>query len=469
MTIFVKKTSMRILGLALVLMMVFGLSSVAFAEADPYFALGSGTEEDPFLLSTPDDLFMLSDIMTSWDAELQSQAYAWYKLTNDIDMAGYDWYPIGESNARIFRGNFNGNNMTISNLASAPQNGLDAFNRGFFGYLGGTVYDLKLTNVNFSGNPAGSASGMGGITGTLWTNLANGAIGVVENCSVTGTLTTETGNNVGGIVGLVSGPNARISNCSFIGYITAETSSSNYLGGIVGRINADNLIVEDCYSGGILTRPGIGGQKIGKIAGGAAGTQMNTSTFTNDTTTMFKIATSLIAGDVWEGYDGIEVFDHDHALIGAITKEATCVSTGEMTYACDACDEARIGVIARNLFNHDGDTTETVIFVATEDAEGSIGVYCADCNALIDTRAIPKVGTKVDAFVTKRNGNNNDLTITIAENFADGKSIEIDETFAIKNNASDYYEIGEFLVYVGTTGNDKISGIKLYKLINIAA
>ena len=63
------------------------------------------------------------------------------------------------------------------------------------------------------------------------------------------------------------------------------------------------------------------------------------------------------------------------------------------------------------------------------------------------------------AFVTKLNGNQNDLTITITELFSDGKKNVITVTLKINNNAAGTYKVGDYKVYVDTKGNTQIREI----------
>ena len=66
------------------------------------------------------------------------------------------------------------------------------------------------------------------------------------------------------------------------------------------------------------------------------------------------------------------------------------------------------------------------------------------------------VSATPSAYVTKRNGNKNDLTVTVTVLYSDGTSEEITETFSIDNNAADTYTVGDYSVYVDTKGNDQI-------------
>ncbi|MCL2741486.1 MAG: hypothetical protein FWE70_05165, partial [Oscillospiraceae bacterium] len=60
------------------------------------------------------------------------------------------------------------------------------------------------------------------------------------------------------------------------------------------------------------------------------------------------------------------------------------------------------------------------------------------------------------AFVTKLNGNQNDLTVTVTEVYSNGMKFVTAKTIKINNNAAGTYEVGDYKVYVDTKGNDQI-------------
>ena len=66
------------------------------------------------------------------------------------------------------------------------------------------------------------------------------------------------------------------------------------------------------------------------------------------------------------------------------------------------------------------------------------------------------VSASPSAYVEKLNGNKNNLTIKITENFSDGNVNIIEATFSINNNAADTYQVGMYKVYVDTKGNTQI-------------
>ena len=108
----------RILAWVLALVMIVGLlPTVAFA-AD---LSGSGTEDDPYLIATADDLVTFRDLVNGAGAGKTSTLYA--KLTDNIDLSGQtNWTPIGKafggpySSPVKYAGTFDGNGHKVTNL-----------------------------------------------------------------------------------------------------------------------------------------------------------------------------------------------------------------------------------------------------------------------------------------------------------------------------------------------------------------
>ena len=74
------------------------------------------------------------------------------------------------------------------------------------------------------------------------------------------------------------------------------------------------------------------------------------------------------------------------------------------------------------------------------------------------------VDVKVSAYVTKLNGNKNDLTITVTEIYFDETLNTVTKTFSINNNAADTYIIGPYKVYVDTKGNVQIRDCRIVEI-----
>lgn len=105
------------------------------------------------------------------------------KLVNDVDLAGIDWEPIGQTGATTFNGVFDGQNHTIYNLTvnSVDQTGAH-YSSGLFGWVeshttgNGHLKNIKINGANIKGNHC-----CGALVGYITQGTA-----LVENCHVTG-------------------------------------------------------------------------------------------------------------------------------------------------------------------------------------------------------------------------------------------------------------------------------------------
>ena len=189
------------------------------------------------------------------------------KLTSDIDLAGHAWTPIGNGSrlgslamGKQFKGTFDGNGKTISNLNINTTQGTD-FAVGLFGVVnGGTVKNLKLQKVAVDVPTSemaaaavgmltgeGTVSGVEVLSGHVAAVRGNGAIvgrmikgGTISGCK-NYAMVTGTGANVGGIVGAAyytaEGQTMIIEACGNYGTVTGTAGA---VGGIVG-LSAANV------------------------------------------------------------------------------------------------------------------------------------------------------------------------------------------------------------------------------------
>jgi len=209
------------------------------------FLTGEGTEDNPYLIYTPDELNLIGLFQCDWDKH--------YKLMADIDMSGFDGkdgkpsfniiapgYVYGFEVILNFRGTpftgiFDGNGHTISNLTvEADTCG------GMFGGLGaaGEIRDLGVMDVNVVGSYC-----VGGLVGFS----AYGAS--VTQCYSTGEVSGN--GDIGGLVGINSGNITTSSS-------TCMVSGTGWsIGGLVGE-NIDRITTS--YSAGPVSGDsGVGG------------------------------------------------------------------------------------------------------------------------------------------------------------------------------------------------------------------
>ena len=164
------------------------------------FAGGTGTESDPYLISTGAQLAYLAKKYESGPLY-----YAHFKLTNDIDMGGIAWTkPIGiNENYRKFAATFDGCGYTIYNLNLVYYSTLG--HMGLFGVTENAT--IKNVNVEFFTTPL--TNNTTSATGTMYIGGLIGAMykGTVTDCSAVGkidwTVTQQSKYAyIGGLIGV---------------------------------------------------------------------------------------------------------------------------------------------------------------------------------------------------------------------------------------------------------------------------
>jgi len=273
------------------------IDAESIVVTEPKILDGEGTEENPYLINNLDDLKKFRDAVNAG----VTYAGEYVLLTSDIDLSGEVWTPIGISNydktpetsdVRMFAGNFDGGNHTISGLTSegyipsADQTKSTEYCFGLFGY----VYGSNISNVNMAdvdidcgtrkdtaGNDV-AGSGVAALIGYYFPK--NDAVSVIENCHVLGG-TVKASNNMGGLIGhmdsQISQPSVDITikNCSNAADVTTEAREA---GGILGLMNSareGNYYVTmrgtvnfvDCVNTGDITSLGGGAPSAGGILG----------------------------------------------------------------------------------------------------------------------------------------------------------------------------------------------------------
>ena len=241
------------------------------------------------------------------------------KLTADIDLAGEEWTPIGNS-TNTFNGTFDGNGKSIKNLNIVETEAKEGKAYiGFFGYAkNATIKNVTFENVNLNipcldidhsqghiGAVAGSLEGTSTIENVTVkgdikvyaTQAANGAsrVAVVAGGNSYGNVTMENvhvianegsyliaNNNAGALAGQLQGKSV-CKNCSSNIDVTVNKF---FAGGLIGLAAGDQLF-ENCHTtGDIAVVAGREGRahdqyRVGGIAGGWADGKNNVCTLTN--------------------------------------------------------------------------------------------------------------------------------------------------------------------------------------------
>ena len=166
------------------------------------------------------------------------------ELTDNIDLSSVEnWVPIGTS-TNPFKGVFDGNNKTISNLKITGGGYI-----GLFGYVDGGA---AIKNVNLIGANVSGTERVGGLIGEIIGNTT------VSNCSIDETsYISGTDSNTGGLIGAAQcGGASTISLSSLTNYaaVTNTASSNSRAGGIIGQVTRNaNVTITNCHNHGVLS------------------------------------------------------------------------------------------------------------------------------------------------------------------------------------------------------------------------
>lgn len=241
----------RILSLALACVLGAMLLPVMPAQAAADFDGGSGTANDPYIISTAEQLGRFRDLVNGGQETICAQ------VVDNLDMEMRDWVSIGLS-SRGYRGTFDGNGYAIRNLkidryssGTTVDSGSTLYGGGLFGIVGrgGVVRHVNVDGVVSANGTVYNCPDIGAVCG--------GNMGTVEECFSTCDvrdfdLTVNSGSgyvNVGGIVGYNNGV---VRNCYMVGDMDVRVEGLGFknvnVGGVVGKVGVDGAAIENCYS-----------------------------------------------------------------------------------------------------------------------------------------------------------------------------------------------------------------------------
>lgn len=198
---------------------------------------GSGTQTDPYQIGSGAELAWLANAVNN----ASSGTKFYVELTDDIDLGGQPWTPIGKfgygSSDRSFSGSFRGNGHTVKGLNVSAE----------YAGLFGSINDAEITGVVVQGTVVSTNTNNGDAGGIV--GRAIGTTNKIINCG--NEAAVSGGCNVGGILGNNQAYNTKITvlNCYNMGHISA----SDRAGGIVGRCGGSSLSVTNCYNTGEIT------------------------------------------------------------------------------------------------------------------------------------------------------------------------------------------------------------------------
>ena len=234
-----------------------GTTTPGASEQMPAYSGGSGTESDPWQISSVKDLQMLASTINEgkaagFDADctdtgdgIPGNYHGYYfKQTTDLDLSSIaSWDPIGYSGNFYFAGNYDGGRYTISNAKSTGKNDADGFaTAGIFGWVAfGSVKNLTIKNADFFAEGNNKMSYAGGVLAVAYNCT-------VENCSVYNSKIesrrnpNENSNYAGGITGIAL--KSSFEKCASVGNTIRHGS---FGGGFIGSLDGEDSNFTNCY------------------------------------------------------------------------------------------------------------------------------------------------------------------------------------------------------------------------------
>ena len=203
-------------------------------EGGGLFESGYGTESEPYVIVNAEQLQRMANALVS-------DKFVYFQLGADIDMSGIEnWTPLNSIDPYNKFISFDGNNHVIKNFSCSGKS-----YSSFFGVLNGECKNVGFVNANVSGT---NATGIiGGYIGDG--NADERHVGYVENCYVTGTV-TSTNDATAGLFGKVGAEKNGVKNVVVNCYSTADVmAQSGDAGGLigVGPIEITNSTVPAAY------------------------------------------------------------------------------------------------------------------------------------------------------------------------------------------------------------------------------
>lgn len=232
--------------------------------------VGSGTEFDPYLISSENDLAFVAKQVNNGTTTYAGEHL---KLTVDLDLGGHNWNPIGQLKANPFSGSFDGDGHIITGLAVKTIDDKNAIYGGVFG----CIIDGTVRNLSVDGAKINSAKYAGGIAGVLNVTAGTGSASIVNchvsNCElfglqpggIVGRTSTKKANKGQITVTGCSSVNNTLSPCTTDDFPSADMASF-YMGGIVGA--AGVAVISGCWVETVtLNAFGDGNPWVGGIVG----------------------------------------------------------------------------------------------------------------------------------------------------------------------------------------------------------
>lgn len=401
---------MRLALLALAALVWIAVPVSARAETDVWdgtiasgFAVGTGTENDPYQINTAAELAYFAENVNAGN---------WYDgeyiiLKNNINLNNQEWTPIG-NHSNSFRGNFDGRNHTVTGMqisnSSADYVGLfgecTKFNvnsaiknitvkdsvicgENVVGAIVGYAKEINIENCRSIGNTINGKTDVGGICG----KIGGYSVGKVSQCYNSSKVTGR--GRVGGIAGM----GGIAENCLNTGEIMIINKAHKSAGGGIFGIFDDTTAsasITACVNLGKVS----GGESFGGIVGStdskSTGHISNCYYNMDAITGGFDAGTALTAGQLCGALpEGLDSTIWNEGSVDTSTAKAT--GTGSrfgtargtyinLTKVAEIGETKTASVPVYNYVTTNGNDWDTYTLITTAEEFAAIGQDTANCN-----------------------------------------------------------------------------------------
>ena len=379
----------------------------AWAQTPP--SKGDGKKDSPYIITKAEELEWFRDQVNSGqysicakiadNVEVIDMSTVCHAADKSQNLEEKSWVPIGNRNIIKYRGTFDGNGKTITNLyINASQTSQN--NMGLFGYTyQSTIKNLTFENANVTNTQSN--------TGILVGKAGYGS--TLQNIKISNTCQIKGGNYTGGIAGELDG-NAY--NC--VNYATVQ--GTQYIGGLFGDYSRTGNSITACANYGNVTASSVmAGGLVGYFRGG---TIQDCANYGKITSTGWHAGG--IAGKTLENSSIQNVFSYGDVtntnevpgiIIGYV--EGTLTAKGIVTYNKEALlnnsSENIKTVGVGSLTFEDGKVEADVVkaFTKQQIESGEVALALNDNKTFGDLAWYQKLGENGDAYpVLKSTGDN---------------------------------------------------------------
>ena len=257
-----KRQSNRLFTMLLLVMAILMPYGGAWAQETSRPLVGNGSTGNPYIITKAEELAWFRDQVNSGqysicakiadNVEVIDMSTVCHAADKSQNLEEKSWVPIGNRNIIKYRGTFDGNGKTITNLyINASQTSQN--NMGLFGYTyQSTIKNLTFENANVTNTQSN--------TGILVGKAGYGS--TLQNIKISKTCQIKGGNYTGGIAGELDG-NAY--NC--VNYATVQ--GIKYVGGFLGMYSRKGNSITACANYGNVTASSeMAGGLVGYFRGG---------------------------------------------------------------------------------------------------------------------------------------------------------------------------------------------------------